>query len=167
MARISSFFSRASMNWLERPHKPSMPPWEFDEEQHPLPMALFRRPLAHCNHVQISPTTDRSHLLLPRILECQSRTNFEHHGVRYAPFPADGVVHCYSMPPSRPCVANQTSQQGIPPHPMAALTPTMTLPDRRRLSGPPTPPKAPTQTQPQTTMEEMGEFLPIPPLLIN
>ena len=59
----------------------------------------------------------------------------------------------------------QPFRQAPPPHPIAALTPRMAMLARRRLSGPLTPPMAPTR--PQTMMEAMGEFSPIPPWFVN
>ena len=73
----------------------------------------------------------------------------------------DGAVDDH-LPAHR---ATQPFRQAPPLHPMVALPPWMNMLARRCVSGPPTPPTAPTRSS--TTMEEMGGFSPIIALLVN
>ena len=104
-----------------------MPPWDFHERQHPLSMTNFRRPVALHNHRQTDTSADRGHHLLPRIPKYQSGVSLDQRGIRYAPYPVEGAVLGYIMPPSSPYGANQPSHQAPPPPDMAALVPIMIL----------------------------------------
>ena len=99
------------------------------------------------------------------IMEYQSGAEFDQHGLRDSPFPAEGVIHGYIIPSSGPGGANQPSHQVPLPDIITALIPSMILLACQYLSGLPTTPTAPTR--PQMIMEKMGEFSPILPLLIN
>ena len=121
-------------------------------------MADFRHLVAIRNHRQIDIALNHRICLRLMISRLSYDTNLEHHGLHYGPFPDEGVVLHYTMPPSSPCGAIQTSHQRPPLHHMTLLTPTIIVLDRRRLLRPPSTPTV--RTRPHTMIEERGECHP-------